>query len=71
MGFVEAMLALLVQKVPTGKEWSYEMKLDGYRCVASNGKNGVQLFSRRRNSFNRRFHTIAKLKADGRLSMPP
>lgn len=58
--FIDPMLARLVQRLPAGPEWSYEMKLDGYRCIASNGRNGVQLFSRKRNSFNRRFPTIAK-----------
>jgi len=32
--FVEPMYALTVQKLPQGQEWLYEMKLDGYRCLA-------------------------------------
>src|SRR5919198_5046385 len=57
--FVEPMLALLVQRLPAGEEWSYEMKLDGYRCIASKSQSGIQLLSRRNNSFNRRFPMIA------------
>ena len=30
--FVEPMYARLVQKLPEGKEWLYEVKLDGYRA---------------------------------------
>jgi DNA ligase D-like protein (predicted ligase) len=60
IAFIEPMLALLVQRLPTGADWSYEMKLDGYRCIASRRKNGVELLSRRNHSFNRRFPLIAK-----------
>jgi bifunctional non-homologous end joining protein LigD len=58
--FIEPMLARLVQQLPQGEQWSYEMKLDGYRCIAAKTRRGVQLFSRRKNSFNRRFPTIAE-----------
>jgi ATP-dependent DNA ligase len=33
--FIEPMYALTVQKLPEGKEWLYEVKFDGYRCLAS------------------------------------
>lgn len=29
--FIEPMLALAVSQLPSGHEWEYELKLDGYR----------------------------------------
>jgi len=36
--FIEPMYALAVQSVPEGKEWLYEVKFDGYRCLAAETK---------------------------------
>jgi bifunctional non-homologous end joining protein LigD len=59
--FVDPMLALLVQRLPTGEDWTYEMKLDGYRCMASRTGRRVKLFSRRKNLFNHRFPVTAQV----------
>jgi ATP-dependent DNA ligase len=32
--FIESMYALAVQSLTKGKEWLYEIKLDGYRALA-------------------------------------
>jgi ATP-dependent DNA ligase len=32
--FLEPMYARLVNELPEGKEWLYEVKFDGYRCLA-------------------------------------
>ena len=32
--FVEPMYAQLVQQLPNGIDWLYEVKFDGYRCLA-------------------------------------
>jgi len=32
--FNEPKYALAVQNIPDGKEWLYEVKFDGYRCLA-------------------------------------
>lgn len=32
--FIEPMYATAVRKLPQGKTWIYEAKLDGYRCLA-------------------------------------
>lgn len=32
--FIEPMECVLVAKLPEGADWSYEMKLDGYRAQA-------------------------------------
>jgi len=59
MTFVEPMLAKLVNQVPEGESWIYEIKLDGYRALAMKTDNDVTLFSRRGNRLNSRFPTIA------------
>ena len=54
------MYALAVQKIPEGKDWLYEVKFDGYRCLAGRNKNGVTLWSRRGNLFTTQFPGIAR-----------
>src|SRR5262245_42530243 len=58
--FIEPMYALSVQKLPEGKEWFYEVKFDGYRCVAARDETGVTLWSRRENLFTKQFPRIAR-----------
>jgi len=57
--FTEAMCALAVQNIPEGKEWLYEVKFDGYRCLAGRDKSGVRLWSRWGNLFSAQFPRIA------------
>jgi bifunctional non-homologous end joining protein LigD len=40
------MYAQLVQQLPDGKDWLYEVKFDGYRCLAARDTAGVALWSR-------------------------
>jgi DNA ligase D-like protein (predicted ligase) len=54
------MYALAVQKLPHGKEWLYEVKFDGYRCLAGRDSTGVTLRSRRANLFTKQFPRIAR-----------
>jgi DNA ligase D-like protein (predicted ligase) len=58
--FVEPMYAQLVQQLPEGNEWLYEVKFDGYRCLAAKDSTGVTLWSRRSNDFTAQFPNIAK-----------
>ena len=48
-----------VQQLPEGQDWLYEVKLDGYRCMAGKDSTGVTLWSRRANLFTNQFPIIA------------
>jgi DNA ligase D-like protein (predicted ligase) len=57
--FIEPMECLPVPKIPEGPLWVYEVKLDGYRAIAVNAKQGKPaLFSRRGKSFNKKFPDV-------------
>lgn len=56
--FIKPMLATLVDKVPPGNEWGYEIKWDGYRAIALCNKNNVEIVSRNNKSFNTKFYPI-------------
>ena len=58
-GFVQPMECVPVAKLTEGPEWVYEIKLDGYRAIAVKGQ-AVNLFSRRRKSFNRPYPHIVE-----------
>src|SRR5688500_19450153 len=58
--FIEPMYARLVDKLPEGKDWLYEVKFDGYRCLAGKDSTGVTLWSRRANRLTDQFPTIAQ-----------
>jgi len=57
--FIEPMYAEAVRELPDGGLWTYEAKLDGYRCLAAKRSSGVVLWSRRGNGFTARFPEIA------------
>jgi bifunctional non-homologous end joining protein LigD len=65
--FIEPMYARAVSELPEGDLWSYEAKLDGYRCLAAKDSGGVVLWSRRGNGFTTRFPDIARACA----KLPP
>src|ERR1051325_4001424 len=62
------MYARLVRELPEGAEWQYEIKFDGYRCLAGRNEREAVLWSRRGNVFNHQFPEIAlaceRLKPD-------
>jgi len=58
--FIEPMYARLVSELPEGNEWLYEVKFDGYRCLAGRDSTGVTLWSRRGNLFTRQFPNISR-----------
>jgi bifunctional non-homologous end joining protein LigD len=63
------MLARLVKEPFDRKGWIFEIKWDGFRAIAEvNGAGGVTLYSRRHNSFNKRFPTITQELKESRRS---
>ena len=50
--FVPPMKCLLVEHLPVGKEWLYEIKFDGYRALGIKRTSGVQLISRNQKPFH-------------------
>jgi bifunctional non-homologous end joining protein LigD len=49
------MLLLRTDSLPSGEQWLYELKLDGYRAVAFKRNGVVSLRSRNDNDFNARY----------------
>jgi ATP-dependent DNA ligase len=58
-GFIETMDCLPVSKLPDGPEWTYEIKLDGYRLEVVRKGRATTLYSRRENVLNQKFPYIA------------
>ena len=54
------MLCLAAEKLPEGPAWQYEVKLDGYRAIGVRTKTRVELWSRNRRDFSRRFPNVAR-----------
>src|SRR5580692_1905013 len=57
--FIETMDCLGVKTLPEGAEWSYEIKLDGFRLEVIRSEKGVALYSRRQNVLNVKFPYVA------------
>lgn len=58
--FIEPMYARAVEKLPEGRDWLYEIKLDGYRALAGRDSSRVTLWSRRGNLFTAQFPRVAR-----------
>lgn len=59
-GFLKPMQCELVEQLPEGQGWIYELKLDGYRCEAIKNGNSVRLISRNGKDFSERFSEVTK-----------
>jgi DNA ligase D-like protein (predicted ligase) len=53
--FIEPMLLLRTDSLPSGAQWLYELKLDGYRAIAFKRVGTVHLRSRNDNDFSGRY----------------
>ena len=60
LSFIEPMLLLRTETLPTGTNWAYELKLDGYRALAIKTSAQVRLRSRNDKDFNSRYPAIVK-----------
>jgi len=69
--FVPPQLARLAERVPLGESWVYELKHDGYRCIAAASGPDVRCYTRTGNDWTGRFGAVpaalAALKLDGAL----
>lgn len=57
---IEPCLALLKSSPPTGPDWIYEIKWDGYRLAIHIEPNGVRIITRGGHDWTDRFPTIAE-----------
>jgi DNA ligase D-like protein (predicted ligase) len=64
VAFIETMDCLPVAELPEGEEWTYEIKLDGYRLEAVRSGGETTLYSRRQNVLNKKFDYIATALKD-------
>lgn len=58
--FIEPMKALLVDALPKGSDWIYEVKFDGYRALAVKNGASVKLISRNTKDLTGRYASIAE-----------
>jgi bifunctional non-homologous end joining protein LigD len=58
MEFIAPMLARGVSSLPSGSNWVYELKFDGYRTLVLKDRGVVTLFSRRGNIMNVSFPSM-------------
>lgn len=61
--FIEPMQCKPVTELPEGDDWTFEIKFDGYRCVAVKAGKKVMLLSRNRRRLDDRFPAIVKAVA--------
>jgi ATP-dependent DNA ligase len=61
--FIEPIECALVSNLPEGSDWTYEVKLDGYRANGVKGRETI-LYSRNQKNFNKRFPQIAEALRD-------
>ena len=57
--FIESMECLPVTILPDGPDWTYEIKLDGFRLEAVKNAGETTVYSRRNNILNKKFQYIA------------
>lgn len=60
LDFIAPMLARPVNELPSGSDWLYELKLDGYRALVVKQRRTITLFSRRGNDLTDKFPSIAR-----------
>jgi DNA ligase D-like protein (predicted ligase) len=61
--FIDPMLLLRTDSLPSGEQWLHELKLDGYRAIAFKRNGAVHLRSRNDNDFNARYPAVVEALA--------
>jgi bifunctional non-homologous end joining protein LigD len=61
---IEPALALLRSKAPSGSDWTFEVKFDGYRVAVHIEPNGIRILTRGGHDWTSRFPTIAEAARD-------
>ena len=61
--FIEPMQCKPVTALPTHEKWTFEIKFDGYRCIALKRGREVTLFSRNQKVLNKRFTMVVEALA--------
>ena len=59
-GFRTPQLATLVDEIPQGRDWLFEMKYDGYRALAAVAGPEVRLYTRNANDWTRQFGRLVE-----------
>jgi len=62
--FIQPMECLPVTKLNDASQWTYEIKLDGYRAIAVKSGQTINLFSRRGKSFNSQYPYLVEALAE-------
>jgi bifunctional non-homologous end joining protein LigD len=60
MRFIEPCLPTISRSVPTGPQWAYEIKHDGFRFLAVRQRKQVRIYSRGGHDWSERLPTIVK-----------
>ena len=61
--FTKPMQCEPVTALPAGEKWTFEIKFDGYRCIAVKRGKEITLFSRNQKVLNKRFQKIVQALA--------
>jgi bifunctional non-homologous end joining protein LigD len=61
--FFEPMQCKPVTALPAGVKWTFEIKFDGWRCIAVKRRREVTLFSRHKKVLNKRFPSVVEALA--------
>jgi bifunctional non-homologous end joining protein LigD len=62
--FVEPMECLAVSKLPSGSQWLWQIKIDGYRAIAVKSDDTVNPLSRTKKPFDSKFPYIRAALGD-------
>jgi DNA ligase D-like protein (predicted ligase) len=62
--FIAPMECALVSKLPEGTDWTYEVKLDGYRAIGVKVSSQATIYSRNGKNFNSRYPHLAEALGD-------